>query len=165
MQRLILTLGTLAFAAVVYAAMLKGWRGRQRRQSDLPAPALPGTETTVLSGPVDGLFVGTTGADHWLDRVAVHHLSDRAAATLAVAEDGVHVERSGLPELFVPWGSIVGVDLETALGGKVVSTGMLLLTWRLGERVLRTAFRADDRAQHAALLDAISARLPEGTLT
>jgi hypothetical protein len=156
MQRLVLTLGTLAFAVVVYAAMLRGWRSRQRRQADLPAPPTPVGDAAVLAGRVPGLFVGTTGADHWLDRVNVHHLSTRAAASVTVAQDGVHVERAGLPELFVPWSSIERADVETALGGKVVSTGMLLITWRLGERVLRTAFRADDRAQHALLLEAIS---------
>ena len=165
MQRLVLTLGTLAFAAVVYAAMLKGWRGRQRRQADLPAPPMASADAAVVTGPVPGLFVGTTGADHWLDRIAVHHLSDRATAALTVREDGVHVDRAALPALFVPWRSIEAVDLETALGGKVVSTGMLLVTWHLGARLVRTAFRADDREQHATLLDAITARLPEGTLT
>jgi hypothetical protein len=156
MDRLLLTLGTLAFAGVVYALMLKGWRGRQRRQADLPPTAVSTAAAAALAGPVSGLFVGTTSADHWLDRIAVHHLSDRAAATMLVAEDGVHVERPALPELFLPWGSIEAVDVETALGGKVVSTGMLLITWRLGGRLLRSAFRADDRADHAVLLDAIT---------
>ncbi|MDP9183518.1 MAG: hypothetical protein M3P04_12175, partial [Actinomycetota bacterium] len=72
---------------------------------------------------------------------------------------GVHLARTALPELFVPWGSIESVDVESALGGKVVSTGMLLLTWDLGERRLRSAFRADQRADHPRLLDAITARL------
>ena len=165
MDRLALTLGTLAFAVAVYAAMLKGWRSRRSRQADLPAPPVPRGYAALIKGPVPGLFVGTTGADHWLDRVVVHHLSDRAAAQLSVAEDGVHVDRPGLPELLVPWEGIVSADVETALGGKVVSTGMLLLTWQLGARLVRTAFRADDRDQHAPLLDAITARLPEGTLT
>ena len=156
MDRLLLTLGTLALALVAYAGMLKGWRARQGRQSDLPAPPVPTSEAAVVAGPVPGLFVGTTGADSWLDRVAVHHLSTRAAAQALVAEDGVHVDRAGLPELFVPWSDLDRADVETALGGKVVSTGMLVLTWRLGDRVLRSAFRADDRDAHTLLLNAIT---------
>ena len=159
MQRLLLTLGTLAVAVVGALAMLHGWRSRQRRQGDLPLPAVPAGAAPVLLGPVRGLFVGTTGADHWLDRIVVHTLSDRAVAELTLAEDGVRVERPGLPELLVPWGSIEAVDVETALAGKVVSTGMLLLTWTLGSRRLRTAFRADERADHPRLVDAITARL------
>jgi hypothetical protein len=159
MTRLLLTFGTLALAVAVYALMRKGWRGRVRRQGDLPAPPAATGPAAVLTGPVPGLVVGTTFADHWLDRVAAHHLSDRTTGSLSVAEDGVHVERDPLPELFVPWGSLDSADVETALGGKVVRTGMLLLTWRLGGRQLRTAFRAGDRAEHAVLRDTINARL------
>jgi hypothetical protein len=159
MQRLLLTLGTLGLPVVVYAAMLRGWRNRQRRQADVPVPPVAAGVTGAVLGPVPGLFVGTTDADHWLNRIAVHHLSDRAAGELTVAEDGVHVSRPALPDLFVPWGSIEAVDVETALAGKVVSTGMLLFTWVLGERRLRTAFRADDRADHARVRDSINARL------
>jgi hypothetical protein len=156
MDRLLLTLGTLALALVAYAGMLKGWRSRQQRQSDLPPPPVAVGDAATLAGPVPGLFVGTTSADSWLDRVAAHHLSDRAAGQALVASDGVHLERAGLPELFVPWAQLDRADVETALGGKVVSTGMLVLTWRLGERVLRSAFRADDRAAHPLLLNAIT---------
>jgi hypothetical protein len=156
MDRLLLTLGTLALALVAYTGMLKGWRARQRRQSDLPSPPTATHEATVIVGPVPGLFVGTTGADSWLDRIVVHHLSDRAAAEASVAQDGVHVARAGLPELFVPWSDLDRADVETAVGGKVVSTGMLVLTWRLGDRVLRSAFRADDRDAHSLLLNAIT---------
>jgi hypothetical protein len=139
--------------------MRKGWHARLRRQSDLPPPPVPGQPAALLAGPVSGLFVGTTFAEHWLDRVAVHHLSDRTSGALSVAEDGVHVERDPLPELYLPWTSLDSAEVETGLGGKVVSTGMLLLTWRLGGRRLRTAFRAGDRSEHATLRDTINARL------
>jgi hypothetical protein len=159
MTRLLLTLSCLGLALVVYALMRKGWRGRLGRQSDLPEPPVPAGPATVLAGPVQGLVVGTTFAEHWLDRVAVHHLSDRTSGALSVAEDGVHLEREPLPELFVPWDSLDSAEVETGLGGKVVSTGMLLLTWRLGGRRLRTAFRAGDRTEHSLLRDTINARL------
>jgi hypothetical protein len=159
MTRLLLTVACLALAVSAYALMRRGWRARVQRQSDLPEPPVAAPGAVTLVGPVPGLVVGTTAAEHWLDRVAVHHLSDRASGGLSIAEDGVHLERSGLPELFVPWDAVESVDVETALGGKVVSTGMLLLTWRLGGHRLRTAFRADDRAEHGALRDLIDARL------
>ena len=159
MTRLLLTLSCLGLAIVVYALMRKGWRGRLGRQSDLPVPPAPAGPAAVLAGPVPGLVVGTTFAEHWLDRVAVHHLSDRTTGALSVTEDGVHVEREPLPELFVPWESLDSAEVETGLGGKVVSTGMLLLTWRLGERRLRTAFLAGDRVEHGVLRDTINARL------
>jgi hypothetical protein len=159
-SRIALTAGTLLFAAVFYALMLKGWRGRQRRQADLPEPPVATGTARVVVPRVPGLFVGTTSATDWLDRIAVHRLSDRASGALLLAEDGVHVERDGLPELFVPWAAVEGVSLEQALAGKIVSGGMLVVTWRLGARTLASAFRATDHAAHARLRDAITAMLP-----
>ena len=161
--RLLLTVGTLLFAGVFYALMLKGWRSRQRRQADLPAPPVAsGTGRVVVAG-IPGLFVGTTSAADWLDRIAVHHLSDRATAELVVSDDGVHVDREGLPELYLPFTSITRVDIEQSLAGKVVSGGMLVLTWTLGARTLASAFRATDSAAHARLRDAITSLLPVET--
>lgn len=160
MDRVLLTLGTFALAAAVYLLMLKGWRSRQRRQADVPPPPVATGDAEVLVPAVPGLYVGTTSASDWLDRIAVHHLADRAKADLVVARDGVHVHRAGLPELFVPLTDLESVTVEQALAGKVVSGGMLVLTWRLGARLVSTAFRADDRAAHVALRDALSALLP-----
>lgn len=160
MDRFLLTLGTFAFAAVVYLLMLKGWRSRQRRQGDVPPPPVASGELDVLVPAVPGLYVGTTSASDWLDRIAVHHLGDRARAELVVGRDGVHLAREGLPELFVPLPDLESAAVEQALAGKVVSGGMLVLTWRLGARRVATAFRADDRAAHVALRDALSALLP-----
>jgi hypothetical protein len=159
-SRVLLTVGTVLFAAVFYALMLKGWRSRQRRQADLPAPPVATAGAPNVLPPVPGLFVGTTSAENWLDRIAVHRLSDRSSAALRLAQDGVHLERDGLPELYLPLASIQGVTIEQSLAGKVISGGMLVLTWRLGSRSLATAFRATDHSAHARLRDAITALLP-----
>lgn len=161
LTRVLLTVGTLALATFCYALMLKGWRSRQRRQGDLPAPrSSSACPSRVVVPAVPGLFVGTTGAQDWLDRIAVHHLSDRATAELAVTADGVHLLREGLPELWLPLADLQEATVEQALAGKIVSGGMLVLTWRLGSRTLTSAFRATDHAQHARLRDAITALLP-----
>jgi hypothetical protein len=159
-SRVLLTVGTVLLAAVLYGLMLKGWRSRQRRQADLPEPPVATGDARGVLWPVPGLFVGTTSADDWLDRIAVHRLSDRSTGELLVAEDGVHVSRDGLPELYLPFGSIEQVSIEQSLAGKVVSGGMLVLNWRLGSRSLATAFRATDHSAHARLRDAITALLP-----
>ncbi|MCA1720062.1 MAG: transporter [Actinobacteria bacterium] len=141
--------------------MLRGWRNRQRRQGFLPAPPVSdGTGTSVV-GLTPGLFVGTTFAGRWLDRVAVHGLSDRAIAELSVQTDGVHIDREGTGELFLPYDVIDDAGLGDALAGKVMGPGgLLVLTWRLGAAQLTSAFRADDHAQHQRLADAIRAHLP-----
>jgi hypothetical protein len=161
LERLLLTACTLAFAALCYALMLKGWRSRQRRQRDLPAPPVARTpRTDVVVDAVPGLYVGTTSATDWLDRVAVHGLGDRASGRLTVAGDGVHVERQGLPPLYLPFSSIRCAGVGEALAGKVIGKGgLLLVSWQLGDQALTSGFRADDHDLHPRLAEAISARL------
>jgi hypothetical protein len=145
----------------IYLLMLRGWRSRQRRQAFLPAPARPAGAATTLVGAVPGLFVGTTFAGRWLDRVAVHGLSDRSLAELRLATDGLHIDREGAGELLLPFADIDDAAPGAAIAGKVMGAGgLLLLTWRLGGSVLTSGFRADDHSQHARLADAIRAHLP-----
>ena len=154
-ERSALTLATLAFCVVGYLLMARGWRARQRRQVHLPVPPTSDGAARVLVDWVPGLYVGTTSAGDWLDRIAVHQLSDRATGELCLAEDGLHIIRDGLPEVFVPRADLTGATVEQSLAGKIVSTGMLVLTWRLGDRELATAFRADDPTAHTRFLDAL----------
>jgi len=160
-QRVELVLLGAAAIGCVYLLMLRGWRRRQSRQAFLPAPALPTGAAQVVVGAVPGLFVGTTFAGRWLDRVAVHGLCDRSVADLALCTDGVHLDREGAGPLLLPFADIEDAAPGTALAGKVMGQGgLLLLTWRLGGTLLTSAFRADDHAQHARLAAAIRAHLP-----
>ena len=162
-ERVLLTGGMLLAVGLLYLLMLKGWRSRQRRQGDLPAPPEPPFEQgEPLLPATAGLFVGTTVAGDWLDRVAVHDLGHRAAGWLVVATDGVHVEREGLPDLYLPYAVLERATTGDALAGKDVGKdGMLLLTWRLGPRRLTSGFRADDHDAHRLLAGVISDRLQD----
>ena len=160
MRALLVLLGLLVVSGLCLL-MLRGWRGRARSQSFLPPLPVPdGTGTTVV-GATPGLFVGTTFAGRWLDRVVAHGLSDRAAGSLTVATDGVHVDRDGTAGLFLPWDAIADAEVGDALAGKVIGPGgLLVLTWRLGGELLTSAFRATDHAQHQRIADAVRAHLP-----
>lgn len=161
LERVLLTLATLAFGAGLSLLMLRGWRGRQRRQADLPPLPVPGGPSDVVVAEVPGLYVGTTSADDWLDRIAVHRLGERATGWLAVRSDGVHLERDGAGLLFLPFAAVTAAQPGDALAGTVVGKGgLLLVDWSLGDRRLTTGFRADDHAEHRRLADAVSAHLP-----
>lgn len=161
-ERVLLTAAFAAAVVVLWLLMLKGWRSRQRRQGDLPPPPAPPEQPGQVVVPAtSGLFVGTTFADDWLDRVAVHDLAHRSAGWLLLDSDGVHVEREGLPDLFLPYAVIDRASVGDALAGKVIGKeGMVLVDWRLGSRLLTSGFRADDHAAHRRLVDAICAQLP-----
>ena len=157
---LLVLLGAVAMAGI-YALMLRGWHNRQRRQAFLPAPPVSDGSGTVVLGAIAGVFVGTTFAGRWLDRVAIHQLSDRAAGWLSLATDGVHVEREGALELFLPYAVIDDAAVGAALAGKVMGPGGLLIVgWHLGGSALTSAFRANDHAEHQRVADAIRAQLP-----
>ncbi|MDP9496287.1 MAG: transporter [Actinomycetota bacterium] len=160
-DRVLLTLATLAFAAGVSLLMLRGWRSRQRRQADVPPPPRPPADPgPPVTEPVRGVFVGTTSAADWLDRIAVHGLSTRAAATLTVHETGVLVARDGADDLWLPYDDVLDAESGDALAGKVVGRdGLLIVTWRLGDRTLLSGFRGP-RSAHPALAEAVRARLP-----
>ena len=162
MDRVLLTAGFAAAVVLLWLLMLKGWRGRLRRQGDLPPPPVPPeVPGRVVLPATAGLFVGTTFADDWLDRVAVHDLAHRSAGWLRLDSDGVHVEREGLPELYVPYDLVEDVGLGDALAGKVIGKeGMVLVDWRLGGRLVTSGFRADDHAVHRRVVDAVRAHLP-----
>jgi len=161
-DRVLLTAGVLLAVVLLWLLMLKGWRNRVRRQGDLPPPpAPPQARGEVVVPATRGLFVGTTFAGDWLDRVAVHGLAHRAAGFLRLDSDGVHVEREGLPELYLPYEDVERAELGDALAGKVIGKdGLLVLDWRLGEHLLTSGFRADDPRVHRRLADAVTAHLP-----
>jgi hypothetical protein len=161
-DRVLLTAGFLLAVVGLWLLMLKGWRGRVRRQGDLPPPpSPPQVPGRVVLPATAGLFVGTTFAADWLDRVAVHDLAHRSAGWLRLSTDGIHVEREGLPDLYVPYDVVQSVSLGDALAGKVIGReGMVLVDWELGGRLLTSGFRADDHAVHRRIVDAVRAQLP-----
>ena len=162
MDRFLLTVSFLAAVVALWLLMLRGWRSRVRRQGDLPPPPLPPADPGRAVLPATpGLFVGTTFADDWLDRVAVHDLAHRAAGWVRLDTSGIRIEREGLPDLYLPYGDVERASLGDALAGKVIGRdGMVLIDWRLGDRLLTSGFRADDHSVHRRLVDAVNAFLP-----
>jgi hypothetical protein len=149
MTRTLLTLGCVLVALLLLAAMRLGWRNRARRQGDLPAlPTAPpdlGRPTLTATG----LYVGTTFAGRWQDRVVHAGLGVRAAATAALGDAGVLIDRRGADPVFVPRSDLVEVRLAPGLAGKVVGEGgLLVFRWRLGEHEFDTGFRADDKTAY-----------------
>ena len=148
-------LGTLLVLAVAYFGMYRGWRNRQSRQADLaPLPAVP--ETKVRG--VEGVYVATTSAGDWMDRIAVHELGVRSIADLAVSEAGLIFHRQGATDVFIPADRLTGVRTDRGIAGKVTAekSGLVVVTWTHDGRELDTGFRPRRKADTAALTESIA---------
>jgi hypothetical protein len=162
--RLVWTGVMLVLLAGIYLLMWRGWRRRAARQADVPPlPAAPDMLGTDLVPPVPGVYVSSTTAGDWLDRIVVRDLGVRSRAVVHVTRAGVSFDRTGAADVFVPSAWVRGVRREKGMAGKFVSEGgLVVLTWELGDRLLDTAFRSDRQADGDALVEAIAGLVTEG---
>ncbi|SER83770.1 hypothetical protein SAMN05216188_11676 [Lentzea xinjiangensis] len=147
MTRVLLVLLCVAFFALCVYGMWHGWKRRQRKQAGLPPfPARPET----LGAPTlctTGVYVGTTNAGNWQDRVQVGDIGHRAEATLSLVPEGVAVDRVGATPIFIPAGSLRAARTDRGLAGKVMFSeeGLLVLQWENEGHLFDTGFRGDDK--------------------
>ena len=137
-------LAVLVFVA--FWAMMRGRLRRGQRQAALigALPEMPSDPGPVTVEPTKGLYVGSTIAPSWQDRIAVGDLGYRAKAVLTRHTQGILMERSGATPLWIPEPSIKAV--RTARGPR----GSLAIRWRLPSGTeIDTGFRGDDRRRYA----------------
>ena len=159
--------GTYIFGVVVVIGiglvirrMLRGWRERAQRQAELIGrlPVMPGLVGSAVIAPTRGLYLGSTLAPDWLERVNVGDLGYRSKAVLTRYPEGILLERSGASPIWMPQSAIVGIRAERALAGKVIpgrgsqTPGpILVIRWRLPSGTeIDTGFRGEDRPDYAA---------------
>ena len=139
--RIGLTVLLLAVFGGLCRLMWRGYQRRAGRQADLPQPASAPPGELDPNEAVEGVYASTTTHGDWLDRIAVHGLGVRSNATVTVAGEGVFFAREAAPDVFIPVADIVGAELAPGIAGKVTGgDGVVLITWRLGERTLDTGF-------------------------
>ena len=140
-------------ACLAIRAVFRGLLRRARRQAELIGrlPSLPDTVGAPIVSPTPGLYVGSTLAPSWLDRIAVGDLGSRSKAVLTRHPEGIMVKRSGADPIWIPQEAITAIRTERGLAGKVVPPdGILAIRWRLPSGTeIDTGFRGDDRRRYA----------------
>ncbi|MDM7831206.1 PH-like domain-containing protein [Cellulomonas edaphi] len=161
----------LALVVLVLWAMRAGWNHRRRRTEGLVGelPPVPADLGGALAGPFDAVYVSTTRAGDWLDRVVAQDLGVRSQARVSVHESGVLVARSGTRDVFIPAAALRGVGNAPGIAGKVVGNdGLVVLTWRpvpTDDRGLDTGLRPKHAADGPALVAAATALINRTSLT
>jgi hypothetical protein len=164
MDRLILTLAVIAFFLLCLGGMWLGWRRKARSQSVQvpPFPEIPEDLGEPELPEASGLYVSTTTAGNWQDRIVTRGAGLRGNATLRLYAGGIEVDRAGARGFWIPAESLVGVRRDKAIAGKVMGTdALLIITWRAGETQLDTGFRGDDLDVYPQWINAVAAATPK----
>lgn len=144
--------------AVIIGAMMRGWRHRADRQAALigALPPMPDAVGPAIIPAIKGLYVGSTLAPHWNDRVAVGDLGYRAKAVLTRYPEGIMLQCTGAGPIWIPHDAIAAIRTERAIAGKAMThDGILAIRWRLPSGTeIDTGFRADDRREYTHWLEA-----------
>ncbi len=162
MERLLWTLGIAALCVLLGFALLRGWRGRVARQSGIgPLPELPADLGPELADPLPGVYVSTTSAGSWQDRIVVHGLGRRARVLVGLTAQGVLLDRVGEPPIFLPIADITAVATAPGIAGKVMALpeGVLVITWSLAGTPVDSGIRSDDSVDQARWIEAARSAL------
>ena len=155
-EHLLWLIGLLVFVGLLYLLMWRAWRRRAAGQRDLPElPAVPDRPGEPLA-EMSGRYYASTTAGDWLDRIVARGLGTRSLADLTLTPAGVVVRRPAAGDFLIPAAALRGARLDRGIAGKVVPEGgLLVLTWRHGEREIDSGFRAGRPADHAAWVTAV----------
>ncbi|MEV6769049.1 transporter [Nocardia sp. NPDC051030] len=153
-ERVLQVILLLALFMLCLWGMYRAWTGRARKQAasigDLPG--VPPDCGAQLLEPTTGLYLGSTLAPSWIQRITVGDLGFRATAELTRFERGILLERDGAGTIWIPQESITAVRTERGHAGKVMTEdGVLVIRWTLptGTEV-DTGFRGDDKTIYPA---------------
>jgi hypothetical protein len=137
------------------------WRHRTSRRAHLPALSAVPLDPGVALLRASGRYEGTSFASGKQRQVVHAGLGKRATADATLHASGLVLHRQGAAAtIFIPSDDWVAARVASALGGKVMDEGgLLVVRWRLGEAELDTGFSADDKAIYPEWVQAINAKV------
>ncbi|WP_245722044.1 PH-like domain-containing protein [Nocardia crassostreae] len=160
LERWLWIIGLLALFVLTLWGMYRAWTGRAKRQAATigELPAVPADCGAQLLEPTTGLYLGSTLAPSWIQRITVGDLGFRATAELTRFERGILLERDGAATIWISQESITAVRAERGHAGKVMTEdGVLVIRWKLATGTeVDTGFRGDDKTVYPAWTGAMT---------
>jgi hypothetical protein len=146
----------LVFAAALIGLAVWAWSRRARRDAGLPAPVGEAPAHAVTHASFEALYVATTRHDEPLERLAIRGLGFRSRAGVLVTSEGVALDLTGQPRMFLPLERIALADQATVAIDRVVEPdGLARISWRTDDgTVVDSYFRPQD-ASSRDLVDAV----------
>ncbi|AFR48892.1 PH-like domain-containing protein [Gordonia sp. KTR9] len=157
-------IGVVALLAIgvvsVFYLLATGNQKKTAAQADAigALPVTPADPGAVLRGPDTGLYLGSTMAPSWQNRVTVGDLGDRASSVLTEFETGILIARQGASDIWIPRESITAVRTERGIAGKVMTAdGVLAIRWVLPSGTeIDSGLRADDKTIYPGWVNAFA---------
>ncbi|GAA5053882.1 PH-like domain-containing protein [Nocardia callitridis] len=154
MERTLWVVGLLALFLACLWLMYRSWRARERRQADRVGelPTVPAELGVEQLPSTTGVYLGSTFAPSWQDRIVVGDLGFRATTTLTGYAEGILLDRAGATPLWIPRSSVTVIRTERGHAGKVMTAGgVLVVRWTLPNGTeVDTGFRGDDKTVYSA---------------
>ena len=157
-------ISSLLLLGLAFWLIRRGWTRRVRRDADVPSlPPVPAEHDGAPSlFAAEVKYVSTTTAGDWLDRIASQGLGFASRGTALVFPDGVIITRQGAEDLWIPGESIQALRREAGMAGKFVERkGLVVITWRLGERLLDSGLRVRQAQRTQPLLEQLHRIAPQ----
>jgi hypothetical protein len=101
------------------------------------------------------VYVATTTAYDWMDRIAVHGLGVRSRAAVVIDAGGVAMLRPAAPSFYIPAEELLAVRTARGIAGKVgmEAAGLVVFTWQHDGHRLDTGFRPRHAVDVQRLVD------------
>ena len=162
-QGIAVLVGVTLFALL---AMWFGWKRRGARTGALvpDLPPVPGAdELGRPAAEVAVVYVSTTLAGRWLERVVAHGLGARSAAVVSVFGGGVLISRRGAPDVFISRAALYGVRLADGIAGKVAGgKRLVVMSWQHWATSVDTGVLPRTAADRESLVKALTALTDHG---
>jgi hypothetical protein len=130
---------------------------RAKEQSGLGELSALDVVSGAAFAEASGSYVSTVFAHRPLERLVSHGLLHRGKVDLVVREDGIQVKRLGEASFAISASAITDVARASAtIDRGVEQSGLLAISWMLGETSVTTNFRLDEANDTQAFFEKIS---------
>jgi hypothetical protein len=143
-QRDIVALACALIFLALIALAVSAIKRRAIQQSGLGALTALETVSGATTDEASGFYVSTVFADKPLERIVSHGLLHRGKVDLVLRSDGIQVKRLGEASFAIAASAITDVARASAtIDRGVEQSGLLAISWMLGETEVTTNFRLD----------------------